>query len=123
MGSRLRARRPIGTIRLIIIHPQLAPGLHLGRRMTISLGHPPRDKCAWCPPKFGRRVQRRELLFHGTMIAPVRHEVKDQLFAKPALTAQDVLAKLIASTTWGDWDLESDEERFWVDARELTSAA
>lgn len=52
-----------------------------------------------------------------------RYAIKDQMFATPALTAQDVLAKLIASTTWGDFDLEGDEERFWADARALMSAA
>lgn len=52
-----------------------------------------------------------------------RYALKDEMFSTPALTAQDVLAKLIASTTWGAFDLEGDDEAFWTDARALMSAA
>lgn len=52
-----------------------------------------------------------------------RYALKDQMLAEPALTAQDVLAKLIASTTWGDWGLERDRDAFWAEARALMSAA
>lgn len=53
-----------------------------------------------------------------------RYEVKDRMLALPCLTAEDFIAKIVASTTWGTWDLEDDgTPELWAEARALLGAA
>lgn len=86
-------------------------------------------------PVMALFVQWRDLLDHLNSDASISeaqieagctelHELKEAMFREPSRDAQDHLAKVVASTSWGKWDLEKDgSPEFWAEARALMSAA